>query len=83
MLLNVGQQIGGSIGWAILVAVARSAVAASLRSQASAATAAKGATHTLTPAAAAALQQQIPDHALANSFSNSVRLPCQVGVGTA
>ena len=62
-LANVGQQVGGSIGLAI---VARSAVASSLRSQAAAAARAAG--HP-TGARVAALQTQMYDHALATGFS--------------
>src|SRR5712692_4859342 len=66
-LLNVGQQVGGSIGLALLGTVAWSAVATSLRSQtASAAAAAKAAGHPLT----AATQTQIQHHALATGFSH-------------
>jgi EmrB/QacA subfamily drug resistance transporter len=64
-LVNVGQQVGGSIGLAILGTVAWSAVATSLRSQ-TAAAAAKAAGHPLT----AATQTQIQHHALATGFSH-------------
>ncbi|HEY4464748.1 MAG TPA: MFS transporter [Streptosporangiaceae bacterium] len=64
-MLNVGQQVGGSIGLAILGTVAWSAVATSLRSSAAAA---KTGVHV--PAAkAAALQAQAYNHALATGFS--------------
>jgi EmrB/QacA subfamily drug resistance transporter len=63
-LVNVGQQVGGSIGLAIIGTVAWSAVASSLRSQA-AATASAGVHATGARAAAA----QIYDHALATGFS--------------
>jgi len=59
-LLNTGQQVGGSIGLAILGTVAWSAVASNLRS----ATAAAGGTH-LSQAAQAAMS----NHALAYGFS--------------
>ena len=65
-LVNVGQQVGGSIGLAILGTVAWSAVASSLRSQAAAA--ASAGVHA-SGARAAALQTQIYDHALATGFS--------------
>jgi EmrB/QacA subfamily drug resistance transporter len=68
-LLNVGQQVGGSIGLAILGTVAWSAVANSARSQAAsaAAAAAKSGAH-LSPAKVAALQKAMTDHALAYGF---------------
>jgi predicted MFS family arabinose efflux permease len=64
-LLNVGQQVGGSIGLAVLGTVAWSAVASSVRSQTVSA-AAKAAGHPLT----AATQTQIQHHALATGFSH-------------
>ena len=66
-LVNVGQQVGGSIGLAILGTVAWSAVASSLRSQAAAA--ARAGAHPA-GAGAAALQTQIYHHALATGFSH-------------
>jgi EmrB/QacA subfamily drug resistance transporter len=66
-LVNVGQQVGGSIGLAILGTVAWSAVASSLRSQ-TAAAAAKASVH-VSGAKAAALRTQIYHHALATGFS--------------
>jgi hypothetical protein len=60
-LVNVGQQVGGAIGLALLGTVAWSAVATSLRSQTAAA-----AGHPLT----AATQTQIQHHALATGFSH-------------
>ena len=65
-LVNVMQQVGGSIGLAVLGTVAWSAVASSLRSQAAAA--ARAGVHA-TGARAAALQTQIYHHALAAGFS--------------
>jgi EmrB/QacA subfamily drug resistance transporter len=61
-LVNVGQQVGGSIGLAVIGTVAWSAVASSLRTQAAAA--AKAGVH-----ASAALQAQMYHHALATGFS--------------
>jgi EmrB/QacA subfamily drug resistance transporter len=66
-LLNTGQQVGGSIGLAILGTVAWSAVSNSIHSQAAAA--AKNATANLSGAKAAALQKTMSDHALATGFS--------------
>jgi hypothetical protein len=66
-LVNVGQQVGGSIGLAVVGTVAWSAVASSLRSQAAAAAAKTGA-H-VSGATAAALRTQIYRHALATGFS--------------
>ena len=68
-LVNVGQQVGGAIGLAIVGTVAWSAVANSLRSQAAAATAAAKAGARPSPAQAAALQARIYHHALATGFS--------------
>jgi hypothetical protein len=65
-LNNVGQQLGGSIGLAVVGTVAWSAVASSLRSQAAAA--ARAGAHA-TGAWAAALQTQMYHHALATGFS--------------
>jgi EmrB/QacA subfamily drug resistance transporter len=61
-LVNVGQQVGGSIGLAVIGTVAWSAVASSLRSQAAAAARAGG--HTT-----AAAQTHMYHHALATGFS--------------
>jgi hypothetical protein len=66
-LLNVGQQVDGAVGLAVLGTVAWSAVANSLRSQVAAA--AKNATVHLTAAQAAALQKAAANHALATGFS--------------
>jgi EmrB/QacA subfamily drug resistance transporter len=66
-LLNTGQQVGGSIGLAVLGTVAWSAVASNLRSAAAAAAHAPAA-H-LSPAAAKAAQTAVTDHALAHGFS--------------
>jgi EmrB/QacA subfamily drug resistance transporter len=69
-LLNVGQQVGGALGLALLGTVAWSAVANSLRSQAAAAAAAaKTAAVHLSSAQAAALQKAAANHALATGFS--------------
>ena len=65
-LFNVGQQVGGSIGLAVVGTVAWSAVASNLRSAAAAAARAGG--HA-SGARAAALQTQIYHHALATGFS--------------
>jgi EmrB/QacA subfamily drug resistance transporter len=65
-LVNVGQQVGGSIGLAILGTVAWSAVASSLRSQAAAA--ARAGVHA-SGARGAALQARMYHHALATGFS--------------
>jgi EmrB/QacA subfamily drug resistance transporter len=67
-LVNVGQQVGGSIGLAVVGTVAWSAVASSLRSQAAAAATPKGGVH-VSAAQAAARQAQIYHHALAAGFS--------------
>ena len=69
-LLNTGQQVGGSIGLAILGTVAWSAVANSIHSQvAAAAAAARHATVHLSAAQQAAAQKAITDHAFSVGFS--------------
>jgi EmrB/QacA subfamily drug resistance transporter len=69
-LVNVGQQVGGAVGLAVLGTVAWSAVANSLRSQAAAAAAAaKTATAHLSAGQQAALQKAATNHALAHGFS--------------
>jgi EmrB/QacA subfamily drug resistance transporter len=65
-LVDVGQQAGGAIGLAVIGTVAWSAVASSLRSQATAA--AKAGVHA-SGASATALHTQIHHHALATGFS--------------
>ena len=65
-LNNVGQQVGGSIGLAVVGTVAWSAVASSQRSAAAAA--AKAGVH-VSGATAAALRTEIYHHALATGFS--------------
>ena len=69
-LLNTGQQVGGSIGLAVLGTVAWSAVSTSFRSQAAsaAASAAKTGQH-LSAAKQAAAQTAMSNHALAVGFS--------------
>ena len=74
-LLNVGQQVGGSIGLAVLGTVAWSAVASSVRSQTVSA-AAKAAGHPLTAAA----QKQITAHALAAGFSHGFLVSAAIGL---
>jgi hypothetical protein len=66
--VNVGQQVGSSIGLAILGTVAWSTVASTARSQAAAAT--KAGLH-VTGAKAAAVRTQIYHHALATGFSRT------------
>ena len=67
-LVNVGQQVGGAIGLAIVGTVAWSAVASYLWSAAAAAAAAQAGAHP-SAAQAAALQARIYHHALATGFS--------------
>ncbi len=66
-LLNTGQQVGGSIGLAILGTVAWSAVATSIHSQAAAA--AKHATVHLSAAQQAAAVRAMTNHAFSVGFS--------------
>jgi hypothetical protein len=69
-LVNTGQQVGGSIGLAILGTVAWSAVANSIHSQTAAATAAaKHATVHLSAAQQAAAVRVVTDHAYSVGFS--------------
>jgi EmrB/QacA subfamily drug resistance transporter len=76
-LVNVGQQVGGAIGLAILGTVAWSAVASNLRSRtAAAAAAAKATGHPLT----AATQTQIQHHALATGFSQAFLVSAAIGL---
>jgi EmrB/QacA subfamily drug resistance transporter len=70
-LVNVGQQVGGSIGLAIVGTVAWSAVASSLRSQAAAA--ARAGVH-----ATGALQTQMYHHALATGFARGYLVSASV-----
>ncbi|MGH3219880.1 MAG: MFS transporter [Streptosporangiaceae bacterium] len=65
-LVNVGQQVGGSIGLAVIGTVVWSAVASSVRSQFAAA--ARAGVHA-SGARAAAAQAQMYHHALATGFS--------------
>jgi hypothetical protein len=64
----MGQQVGGSIGLAVLGTVAWSAFASNLRSAATSAASA-GAAH-LSKAQAAAAQKAVADHALSYGFSH-------------
>jgi EmrB/QacA subfamily drug resistance transporter len=70
-LLNTGQQVGGSVGLALLGTVTWSAVAANLRSGATAAAAAATQGHAIaqSPAAAKAAQAAAASHALAYGIS--------------
>jgi hypothetical protein len=69
-LLNTGQQVGGSIGLAVLGTVAWTAVANSVRSQAAAAAAAAARSgQPLQAKSNAAAQKAIFDHALSVGFS--------------
>jgi EmrB/QacA subfamily drug resistance transporter len=77
-LLNVGQQVGGSIGLAVLGTVAWSAVANNLRS--SAAAAAHSVHAHLSAGQAAALQKTMTDHALAAGFSKGFLVSAGISV---
>jgi EmrB/QacA subfamily drug resistance transporter len=80
-LLNVGQQVGGSIGLAILGTVAWSAVANSIHSQvAAAATAAKHAAVHLSAAQQAAAARAITDHAYSVGFSKGYVVSAGIAV---
>jgi EmrB/QacA subfamily drug resistance transporter len=85
-LPNVGQQVGGSIGLAILGTVAWTVVASTLRSSAAAAktaaTAAAKAGHSLhlTAAQAKAAQSELYNHALATGFSRGFEVSAGIMV---
>ena len=77
-LLNMGQQVGGSIGLAILGTVAWSAVATSIHSQAAAA--AQHAAGHLTAAQQAAAQKAIFFHAYSVGFSKGYVVSAGIAV---
>jgi EmrB/QacA subfamily drug resistance transporter len=77
-LLNVGQQVGGSIGLAILGTVAWSAVATSIHSQVAAA--AKHAAGHLSAAQQAAAARAITDHAYSVGFSKGYVVSAGIAV---
>jgi len=68
-LLNVGRQVGGALGLAILGTVAWTVIANSARAQAAAA--ARAVSHATSPAAAARVQAAIHLHALAAGFDRA------------
>jgi EmrB/QacA subfamily drug resistance transporter len=72
-LLNTGQQVGGSIGLAVLGTVAWSAVASNIRSAAETAAHSGAAAH-LSKAQAAVAQTAMNNHALAYGFSRGFLL---------
>src|SRR5580693_6798777 len=76
-LLNTGQQVGGSIGLAILGTVAWSAVSNSIRSQTAAA--GHAAAH-LTRAQAAALQKAVTDHAISVGFAKGYEVSAGIAL---
>jgi EmrB/QacA subfamily drug resistance transporter len=77
-LLNTGQQVGGSIGLAVLGTVAWSAVANNIRAQTAAA--AKHASGHLSGAKAAALQKAVTDHALSVGFAKGYEVSAGIAV---
>jgi hypothetical protein len=77
-LLNVGQQVGGSIGLAILGTVAWSAVATSIHAQVAAA--AKHAAGHLSAAQQAAATRAITDHAYSVGFSKGYVVSAGIAV---
>jgi EmrB/QacA subfamily drug resistance transporter len=80
-LLNTGQQVGGSIGLAVLGTVAWSAVANNARSQAAAAAAAaKHASVHLSAAKAAALQTAAAHHALSVGFAKGYEVSAGIAL---
>jgi len=78
-LLNTGQQVGGSIGLAVLGTVAWSAVANSIRSQAAAAAKHHAAVH-LSAAKAATLQKAVTDHALSVGFAKGYEVSAGIAL---
>ncbi len=85
-LVNTGQQVGGSIGLALLGTVAWTVVASTARSSAAAAKAAAAkaaaAGHAVVPTHAqlAQAQQAITDHALATGFSRGFEVSAGIAV---
>jgi EmrB/QacA subfamily drug resistance transporter len=82
-LVNTGQQVGGSIGLAILGTVAWTVVADTARKSAAAAKAAAAhATHAVTPSAAqlAAAKRAVTDHSLAVGFSRGFEVSAGIAV---
>jgi hypothetical protein len=77
-LLNAGQQVGGSIGLALLGTVAWSAVYSNLHSAATAAS--HGAAAHLTPAAVKAAQTAAYNHALSYGFSRGYELSAAIAL---
>lgn len=81
-LLNISQQIGGSIGLAVLGTVAWSAVATSLRRQAGAmAHAAAAAGHSAAPASAQQLMTAMRDHALQVGIGRGLEVAAVIAAG--
>ena len=80
-LLNTGQQVGGSIGLALLGTVAWTAVANSIHSQAAAAAAAAAKSgHGLHAAASGAIPKAIYAHALSVGFSKGFLLSSAIAL---
>jgi EmrB/QacA subfamily drug resistance transporter len=80
-LPNVGQQVGGSIGLAILGTVAWTAVSDSIRSQMSkAAAAAAKSGHAIQAKAGAKVPTAITDHAIAYGFSRGFMVSAGIAV---
>jgi predicted MFS family arabinose efflux permease len=80
-LLNTGQQVGGSVGLAVLGTVAWSAVANNARSAAAAAAAAaRHSTVHLSAAQRAAAAKALTDHALAYGFSRGYLVSAGIAV---
>jgi EmrB/QacA subfamily drug resistance transporter len=77
-LLNAGQQVGGSIGLAVLGTVAWTAVADSIRSQAAAAAAAMARARHPVHQAAGSLPAAIYRHALAAGFSRGFEVSAAI-----
>jgi hypothetical protein len=80
-LLNTGQQVGGSIGLAILGTVAWSAVSNSIRSQtAAAAAAAKHASAHLSAIQQAAAVKAVTDHAISVGFAKGYEVSAGIAL---
>jgi hypothetical protein len=80
-LLNTGQQVGGSIGLAILGTVAWSAVSNSIRSQtAAAAAAAHHAAAHLSAAQQAAAVKAVTDHAISAGFAKGYEVSAGIAL---
>lgn len=78
-LLNVGRQVGGALGLAILGTVAWTVVANSARA-ARAAAALRGVSHSVSPAAVARVRAAIRPHSLAAGFDRAFQVSAAIAL---